>query len=336
MNTLCVDIGNYSVLTSVVDARERGDINMMRSLIYDCTHNGECRTGMHTVDSPLVNIGNKTYKLGRFAKNYPGFLSAVEAGKNRPDVMLPILLGNTPDGFEGKVKILVPARDEVFEKLIKSAVTGHHTYQVTKERSPKSDKQVSQSSVVHFTEVEFVRETDAAAKFAYESGAIPPDDVALVIDIGGGTINAVVCSYEDDVFNVIYRKSYDNSGGIALAQTIANTDAVKSYGRAFEIAKIMDAITEGKTHVGNRPDLSFEAVFDDCLNQWFESIITRVMSAADKYLDEVTTLVWCGGGAEIVRDRLHSGGHLILDNPQQANINGLIHSAKTPALRAVA
>jgi hypothetical protein len=328
-NVLCVDIGNYSVLTAVVNGRENSQINKMRSLVFNCTHNGECRNGVHPSDSPLIAINGKHYKLGKQAKNYPGFISAAEAGKNRSDIILPILLANTPDTFDGSIKMLVPARDEMKERLIANDVIGTHDFTLTAYGN-------TSSAIANFTSIEFVRETDAAAKFAYETGAISPLDVALVIDIGGGTVNTLVCNYDEDVFNTVYRKSYDNSGGIALAQAVANTDTVKSYGRAFEVTKIMDAITEGKTYIGNRSDLSFEAVWESCVDQWFDGILSRIMSASDKYLDEVSVIVWCGGGSEIIRSKVaNQTGHMILDNPQQANINGLIHSAK-PQLRIAA
>lgn len=328
-NTLCVDIGNYSVLTAVAGA----SISRQRSLIYDATHNKECRDGVHPADSPLIEVGGKHYKIGVLAKNYPNFLSAVEAGKSNPDLILPILLANTPDGFEGDIKFLVPVRDELTEALIKTAVVKHHEYSITSEGRRTN-------CVCNFTNIDFVRETDSAAKFAYNSGVIAPDSVALVADIGGGTVNAVICSYDNGILHTTWRQSYDNSGGIALAQSIANTDVVKSYGRAFDTAKIMDAITEGKAYIGKRTDLSFETVLDDCITQWFNGIVTRLMSAADKYCDEVTQVVWCGGGAEIVRQRLlkkaHSGLNItIIDNPQYANINGLIASVK-PTLRVAA
>lgn len=329
-NTLCVDIGNYSVLSAVVSGRESTEVVKMRSLIYDCTHNSDCRNNVHSSDSPMIAVNGKFYKLGKGAKNYPGFLSAAEAGKSRTDVMLPILLANTPDGFEGVVKILVPTRDEMSEKLVRSAVIGTHTYSTTV-------NSVTCDAIANFTGAEFIRETDSAAKFAYESGVINPSEVVLIVDIGGGTCNYVVAAYEDDVFSVRLNKSLPNSGGIALAQAISNTDVVKTYGRSFEIAKIMDAITEGKTYISNRRDLSFETVYTDCVEQWFEGLISRIMAATDKYLDEVTRIVWCGGGTEIIKDKLANQPlHLVLDNPQHANINGLIHSAKLPHLRIAA
>jgi hypothetical protein len=301
----------------------------MRSLVYDATHNSECRNNVHPQNSPLVTINGKSFKCGDKASSYPGFLSAAEAGKSRTDIILPILLAATPNEFEGIVSMLVPTRDELKEKLIANVITGTHTYSIARDGS-KND------SIANFTGVEFIRETDAAAKYAYETGVISPDDVALVIDIGGGTVNTLVCNYEDDLFNIIFRKTYDNSGGIQLAQTIANTDLAKSYGKAFEIAKIMDAISEGKRFYGNRKDYSFLPVWESCIEQWFDALLSRVMASADKYLDEVTTILWCGGGSEIIRDRVQNQpGHLILDNPQLANINGLIHSAK-PQLRIAA
>lgn len=328
-STLCVDIGNYSVLSAVVDGRESGNVTKMRSLIYDATHNSECRNNVHPLNSPLVVVNGKSFKVGDKASTFPGFLSAAEAGKSRTDIILPILLASTPNEFEGSIKMLVPTREELKEKLITNEIVGTHTYSITRDGS-KID------SIANFTSVEFVRETDAAAKFAYENGAISPDDVVLVIDIGGGTVNTLVCNYEDDVFNTVYRKSYDNAGGIQLAQTIANTDVVKSYGKAFEIAKIMDAISDGKRFYGNRKDYSFLPVWESCVEQWFDALLSRVMSSADKYLDEVTTILWCGGGSEIIRHKVAGqSGHILLDNPQLANINGLIHSAK-PQLRIAA
>ena len=328
-HTLCVDIGNYSTLTAVVDGRTSTKPNKMRSLLYDCTHNGECRYGVHTEESPMVAFGDRHYKLGTGAKNYPGFLSAAEAGKTRADIMLPILLSATPNEFEGIVKILVPARDEMKESIITRAITGTHSYSTY--RSGKK-----QDAIANFTGCEFYRETDAAARFAFESGAVSPDEVTLVVDIGGGTCNYLVGAYEEDHFYVRFNKSLDNSGGIALAQAIANTDLVKSYGRALEIAKIMDAITDGKQWIANRRDLTFAPVWDDCVDQWFDGIVSRIMSSCDKYLDEVSCILWVGGGVEIIRHKLTQPGHVVMDDPQYANINGLIHSSKIPALRLAA
>jgi len=329
MNTLCVDIGNYSSLIAVVDGRNSGEITKMRSLLYDCTHNSECRNGIHTVESPMITVNDRSYKIGSQAKAFPGFLSAAEAGKSREDIFLPILLSATPNEFEGTVKVLVPDRDNVKEEIISKAVLGTHAFSVYKGGK-------KQDALASFTEIEFHRETDAAAKFAFESGTIAPDDVILAVDVGGGTCNYLVASYEDDAFNVRFRKSLDNSGGIALAQALANTDLLKSYGRALEIAKIMDAISDGKQYIANRRDLTFAAVWEDSVTQWFDGILSKILSSADKYLDEVTNIVWCGGGSEILRHKLNQPGHIVLDQPQLSNIKGLIHSSKLPLLRIAA
>ena len=328
-NTLCADIGNYSTLIAVVDDRNSGSIVKMRSLLYDCTHNGECRNGVHTAENPMIAYADRHYKIGKVAKAFPGFLSAAEAGKSRKDIFLPILLSATPSEFEGVVKVLVPARDGMKESIISKAVIGTHSYSVW--RGGKK-----QDALANFTEIEFHRETDAAAKFAFEVGAVSPDDVILTIDIGGGTCNYLVASYEDDVFSVRFRKSLDNSGGIALAQALANTDLLKSYGRALEISKIMDAISDGKQFIANRRDLTFAPVWEDSVSQWFDGMISRIMASTDKYLDEVTQIVWCGGGAEILRHKLSQSGHVVLEQPQLANLKGLIQSSKLPSLRIAA
>lgn len=101
MQTLCADIGNFSVLTAVAD--DRCTVSKMRSLIVDVTHKGDVRDGMHFDDSPLVSVKGKFFKLGRQAGRQPNCLSAAEAGKSNSDIFLPMLLANTPDGFEGSV-----------------------------------------------------------------------------------------------------------------------------------------------------------------------------------------------------------------------------------------
>lgn len=51
MDTLCADIGNFSVLTAVV-GNKPASINKMRSLIVDVTHKGDVRDGLTATIAP--------------------------------------------------------------------------------------------------------------------------------------------------------------------------------------------------------------------------------------------------------------------------------------------
>lgn len=149
-----------------------------------------------------------------------------------------------------------------------------------------------------------------------------------MIDIGGGTVNAVIATFEDEELDILWRDSFDNRGGIALAKSILDTDHVKAQ-KTMKTADIMDAIAAGNRYVGNRPDRSFEAVFDDCVKAWFKAIRVTVMSAADAYLDEVNQIVWMGGSVELLRPQLEGkDGQIVFPNPQLANINALIHLSR--------
>ena len=311
MNTLCADIGNFSVLTAV--AESRATVNKMRSLIVDVTHKGDVRDGLHADDSPLVEVKGKFYKLGRQAGRQPNCLSAAEAGKSNSDIFLPMLLANTPDGFEGSVSMLVPSRDSASETWIRTAILGTHEYSVNKV-----------GRVASFTDVEFHRESDTALHYAYLSGIIPKTEGTLLIDIGGGTVNAVIATFEGEL-DILWRDSFDNRGGIALAKGILDTDHVKAQ-KTMKTADIMDAIANGNRYIGNRPDRSFEPVFDDCVKAWFKAIRVTVLSAADAYLDEVNQIVWMGGSVELLRPQLEGKDEqLIFPSPQYANINALIN-----------
>ncbi len=325
MPELCADIGNYSVLTCA-DGR---NVRQMRSLIYDCTHNSECQNNAHTPESPMVVIGNRKYKIGRMAAKFSGFLSAAEAGKSSPKILLPILLSNTPPCFEGVVKLLVPDDNKESQALIESVVVGEHEYSVYSGGS-KVD------ALAEFTGVEFVREGDAAARYAYEIGAIEPSEVALIIDIGGKTTDVVVCD-NDDGFYVRLRRSYAGYGGISVAQSILDSDLVRSYGRVFEVAKTMDAITAGKRYIGNRKEYSFEDIYTDCVDQWFGKLMSKILTEFDSQLVDVTKIVWVGGGAELVREKVEGEDmNIVLPSPQHANLNGLIGSSHASNLRMVA
>ena len=314
MNTICIDIGNYSVLSSVVGSTDTTPVKIWRSLIYDTTNNGTVRDGLHRSDSPLVGVNGKYFKLGHQASRQPGCLSAAEAGKNQPDIFLPMLLAATPDGFDGEVSMLVPKRDSNAETWIRTAVLGQHEYSVDK---------VGRSASI--TNINFEIESETALLYAFITGLVPSDTGVLLIDIGGGTVNAVASTFCQGHLDIIWRNSYDNSGGIALASAIANTDHVKAQ-KTMNKADIMDAIAMGKRYICNRPDRSFEPVFDDCLRNWFKAIRTTILSDADSSLSYVTHIVWMGGAAELLRPQLQGKeGQIVFPQPQYANINALIH-----------
>lgn len=313
-STICADIGNYSVLTSVISGTNTSSVSKMRSLIVDVTHKGDIRNGLHFDDSPLVEIKGKYYKLGRQAGKQPNCLSAAEAGKNQPEIFLPMLLANTPDGFEGSVSLLVPSRDNAAETWIRTAVLGTHEFSVN-----------NQSRIASFTDVEFHRESDTALRYAYTTDTVPKTEGALLIDIGGGTVNAVIATFEDGELDTLWRESFDNRGGIALAKSILDTDHVKAQ-KTMSASAIMDAIANGNCYVGNRPDRSFEPVFDDCVKTWFKSIRVTIMAAADSYLDEVNRIIWMGGSAELLRPQIEGKeAQFIFPSPQLANINALVY-----------
>ena len=161
--------------------------------------------------------------------------------------------------------------------------------------------------------------------YAYLTGIVPQTEGTLLIDIGGGTVNAVIATFENGELDILWRDSFDNRGGIALAKGILDTDHVKAQ-KTMKTADIMDAIANGKRYIGNRPDRSFEAVFNDCVKAWFKAIRVTVLSAADAYLDEVNQIVWVGGSVELLRPQLEGkDGQLVFPSPQEANINALIH-----------
>ena len=323
-STLAVDIGNFSTQSAVISVDGASPISTIHSVVYDCTYEREIREGAADDRSPLLHIGKKSYLLGKRAGLYKSHLSAAETGKAKPEVALPLLLASVNDDFQGDVKFLVPQHDDRNEAFLKNALIGCHTF-------TKNGKEMK----ADITAVRFYEETKAAANYIFNVGEVSPHDTIFVIDVGGGTLNYGIFAYEDDRFRCLYYKSNTNSGGIELAKDICATDLVRGFSWTPDISRVMSALSQGKRIIGNRADLNFSPVYDECVSRWFKSLLVKAKSDVHSFFPDVTKVVWVGGGAEIVKEKVVRVGHLVIDNPQTANISHLILDsvhAQTPVL----
>lgn len=319
-STLAVDIGNYSTQSAVIFPDGASPIRTIRSLVYDCTQVREVRNGVTNEHNALITIGDKSYLLGDRAGMYKTHLSAAETGKAKPEIALPLLLASLDSSFQGTVKFLIPKHDDASEAFLRQSLVGTHVF--TKNGT---------NLIAEITDISFYEETKAAAEYAFHVGSVAPHDTLFVLDIGGGTVNYGIFTYEQDIFDCLYYKSNANSGGIELAKAIATTDLVQSFSWTTDISRIMSAISQGRTFIGNRPDLDFRPVYEDCVSKWFKSLLSKAKSDVNSFFPDVTKIVWVGGGAGIIKSRVERVGHIVLDNPQTANIAHLIRqSIPTP------
>lgn len=317
---LAVDIGNYSTQSAVISHRGVSPVNTIRSISFNCTNRKEARDNADNDENPVIELGDTVYLLGQRAGLYKSHFSAAQEGKAKPEVVVPLLLSSLREDFRGTVKMLVPQRNTSEESLLRNEIVKKH-YFTRNGKSLRAD----------IKEVEFYEETKAAAEYAYKVGSVAPYDTIFCLDIGGGTLNYGIFSYEDDLFTCLCHKSNADSGGIELAKAICSTDLVKGFSWTTDISRVMSAISQGKRIIGNRTELDFSPVYEECVTSWFRSLLVQAKSHVSSFFPEVTKIVWVGGGAEIVRERIEKIAgdiSIVLDNPQNANISHLIHESK--------
>jgi StbA protein len=299
---LLADVGNYSTITALQGEKPL----MIRSAEVDITLKSVM--GKETDDSPTVQCEGRKLILGEYATKQKHVQSIVERGKHNPSVIKPYLLSGLREVFNGSVMYLLPKRDRWIEDGLRSKLIGTHEITV----NGKFYKHT-------ITDVNFFLESDVAVTQAFLSEAISNDGDCLAIDIGGGTTNYLVMTPDNAV---LHRNSLPDVGGISLANDVINSDWMQSQNYAFNASKVMDAIADGSLTYGRR--YSFSEVFKPLLNNWFNRLVDHIMMDCRDYMSDVATVMFLGGNASLIRDRIaNQDGYYIPENPQMANITAL-------------
>lgn len=301
---LFADIGNYSSITAL----EGENPLLVRSIEADITI--KSATGLNTDESPTVLCEGRKLILGEYATKLKNVQSIVERGKHNPDVIKPYLLCGLREVFNGQVVYLLPKRDRWIEDGLRSKLIG--THEIT----------VNGNFYKHtITDIGFFLESDVAVEHAFLSGAIADDGDCLAIDIGGGTTNYLVMTPDN---TVLHRNSIPDVGGVSLANDVINSDWMQGYNYSFNVSKVMDAIADGSLTYGRRYD--FSEVFKPLLDNWFNRLVDRIMMDCRDYMADVATVMFMGGNAGLIRDRItNQDGYYIPQNPQMANITALMN-----------
>lgn len=300
---LFADVGNYSTITAL----EGKAPVTIRSVEADITIKSV--TAKNNDESPTVQCEGRKLILGEYATKQKNVQSIVERGKHNPNVIKPYLFSGLRECLNGSVYYLLPKRDRWIEDGLRSKLIGTH--------------EVTVNGVFYkhtVTDIKFFLESDVAVEHAFLSGAISDDGDCLGIDIGGGTTNYLIMTPEN---TVLHRNSIPDVGGISLANDVINSDWMQSFNYAFNAAKVMDAITDQSLMYGRRYD--FSEVFKPLLDNWFNRLIDKIMMDCRDYMSDVVTVMFLGGNAELIRDRIiNQDGYYIPEDPQLTNITALM------------
>ena len=281
---LIADIGNYSTITAL----EGKEPLLIRAVEADITVKSVM--SKNTDESPTVLCEGRKLILGEYATKQKNAQTIVEQGKHNPDVIKPYLFAGLRENFQGSISYLVPHRDKWQEDGLRSKLINTHEIAV----NGKFYKHT-------VTDIQFYLESDVAVEAAFITKEIPDDGDCLAIDIGGGTTNFLIMTPDGDV---LHRNSFPDVGGVSLANDIINSDLMKSQKYAFKVPKIMDAIADGTFRYGRNYD--FFPVFKPLLDNWFNRLVDQIMLDSRDYLSDVATVMFIGGNAELLRDRIQN------------------------------
>jgi hypothetical protein len=301
---LFADIGNYSAITAL-----EGDTPLlMRSVQADITASSVMAP--NNQQSPTVLCDGKKYILGEYATKQKNCQSLVAKGKDKAEAVKPYLFAGLRENFNGELHYLLPKRDRRIEDGHRSKFIDTHEITV----NGKFYKHT-------VTDIKFYLESDVATENAFLSGVIPDDGDCLAIDIGGGTTNYLIMTPDS---NVLRRNSLQDVGGVSLANDIINSDWMKSRNYPFKPEKVMDAIADGSLIYGRNHD--FSSVFKPLFENWFNGLVDHIMLDCRDYLADVGTVMFLGGNANLIRERVaNQPGYYIPENPQLANIHALLN-----------
>ncbi|MBD2364837.1 hypothetical protein H6G36_27330 [Anabaena minutissima FACHB-250] len=306
-NIYFADIGNFTSITALKGEKPR----VIRSVFQDVTYTSA--RDIDTDDSPSVKLDNKVLVLGERATKQKNPQTAAERGKQLPEFVKPFTLAGLRSDFEGTVRFLVPERNQWDEDTIRQTLIAEH--QVTVNGRTYKHK---------IKNIEFYLETDVAVVNGYKKGLLDLEGDTLAIDIGGGTTNYCVMTPNGEVLT---RRSIPKVGGVSLANDIINSDIMQSYAKrdnvAFKVAKMMDSIADGSLTYGRKYD--FSSVFPGLLENWFNTLMDSITTAANDYLADTTNIMLIGGCANLVRHKLSAKpGFYIPVDPHLSNIQALL------------
>lgn len=324
--TFSLDIGNGSIIAAVPNlntvaptvkpSKSKGGALQplapisisIDSVWADATH----RQRQSSDTSPIVELNGLLYHVGDSAQKYPVQNSFAEVGKHQPHLIKVAFYAAISDTFHIDVNteldlvVSSPTVDADTVMMLQETLTGLHIF-----------NRNGQTLVVKVASVTVVNEGLGAV--ALDSEQLPDEGYCLVIDIGAGTVCALVVDVQ--TLEVIDHYAAEKSGVMALASLIG-ADFRAKLGDEPQIADILRGLKNGGfqyAHTG----LSFADEFNYHVTPWLKGLSARCLSRFSGYSRNITSILWCGGGAMLCQPQLLATEQFtISSSPVYANCIG--------------
>lgn len=172
---------------------------------------------------------------------------------------------------------------------------------------------------VHIHTINAYNEGLGPWKKAKESGLVSdnPRTYTGVINLGGSTAEALLITSEGLVLTDASFSS-DKLGTYELAYLIKEELVAQGLVKGIRLDIIMDALELGRYDLPQ--GVSIEGIYQDCIDKWFDTLLSKITDAWSPQLDSVGLFIMTGGSVNLIKDRLEGQDYwfitpnCILDN----------------------
>lgn len=257
-----------------------------------------------TADSPVIELGNRRYHVGRRATEYSTFRSVVSSDKTE---YARLFLAATLPHDDIDLVVLHHSHEQVKDSL-KASLLGDWSF-----------SRNGQLQTIHVATVQVIDEAIGAFHMLQNHRGW-----TLGIDIGAGTWLARVWSQDGETIEAL---TADKAGTYRLAVQIADDERLKAPLRKRGItrpdnAAILDGLANG-SHQYEFTGISWGDWWREYRREWFLEMLNQAKSQFQPHMGRITQILITGGGAHLVMDLIEGKpGFHIPQPPHLASVVG--------------
>ena len=262
-----------------------------------------------TADSPIIQLGNRRYHVGRKAPSYNGFRAVVSSDKTElARLFLAATVAHRAHGDNTIDLVVLHHSHELVADALKASLLGEWTF-----------TRNNQSQVIHVASVQVVDESLGAFHLLQNRTGW-----TLGLDIGAGTWLSRVWSQDGETIAAL---TADKAGTYRLAVAIASDERLKTplRGRGItrpDTAVILDGLADG-SHQYEFSGISWRDWWKEYRREWFLGMLNEAKSQFQPHMGRITQILVTGGGAHLVMDLIEGKpGFQIPQPPHLASVIG--------------
>lgn len=315
-----LDLGNFTI-KALYDGKK--DPLVISSVFANLGASGQTEKST-SEESPIIKSENLSvhHHYGSMAQVYGRYSALVSRDKTKLENFLPAMLASFPiinrkSSYTIDLVLSVPHRvfGDVGSNI--SAIKTNHKFT----RNGK-DMEVKVKTVKVF------EEGVGTFKLAKDQHMISDKGYTLIVDVGGGTWNAMLVSSKHTTPQKI--ESMKDCGGITLATMIADHQVFKNrFGSTpNQLYPILEGIANGTNYYQENEDLNWADIFPVVAQEWIMNGLDNLRISFKDEWGLIRKVIFTGGNAHILQKYMRPSSFkdasIFMPESQYANVRGML------------